>query len=49
MNELTVTRGEVEGNNGGKRGVGLSRNMYKGQTHGQIQMGIGSRVGGRDG
>ena len=29
-NKLTVTRGEVEVGNGGRKGGGLSRNMYKG-------------------
>ena len=30
-------------------GGGLSWNMYKGETHGQSQRGLGSRVGGGDG
>ena len=29
-NKLTVTRGEVGGNNGRKKGEELSRNIYKG-------------------
>ena len=45
-NILTVTRGEVGGDYGRKRGKGFQEHVQR--THGQNQRGIGSRVGSRE-
>ena len=42
-NKLTLTRGEVGEDNGGKRGKGYQRTCIK-RTHGQSQSGVESRV-----
>ena len=46
-NNLTVTRGDVGGDNGGKNGKGL-KNMYK-YPMDKAQRWVGLRVGGRGG
>ena len=46
-NKLTVIRGEVGGDNGGKRGKGCQGTCIK-DTWTKLN-GVGSRVGGRDG
>ena len=45
--ELTVTRGEVGNNNGGKGGRVFQEHVQ--MTHGQSQRGVRSRVGSGDG
>ena len=46
-NILSVTRGEVGGDNGGKRRKGFQEHVQR--THGQNQRGVESMVGSRDG
>ena len=46
-NKLTLPRGEVGGDNGGKRGKGCQEHVYR--THGRSQRGIELRVGGGNG
>ena len=45
-NKLTVTRGEVGGDNGGKEGM-VFGNIYRGHMD-KTQSGVGSRVRGGD-
>ena len=42
MNKLTVTRGEVGGDNGGKMGKGFQE--YLQRTHAENHRGVGSRL-----
>ena len=46
-NNLTVTRGEVGGDNRGKEGKGFEEQLLR--THRQNQGGVESGEGGRDG
>ena len=46
-NKLTVTRGEVGGDNGEKRGTGFQEHVQR--TLRQNQRGVGLRVGGESG
>ena len=48
QNKLIVTRGEVGEDNGGEKGEGLSRNMYKGHMD-KSKTGLRWRVGSGDG
>ena len=46
-NNLTVTRGDVEGDNGEEAGKGFQEQLYR--THGQNQEGVEAGEGGGDG